>query len=428
MSPRSSASSPPGLASPKSATQAAAEPARSPPPIALTTSGGAASPAPQEEHLTAAQLRAKHELEILGSEEAYVAKLRVIIELYLRPLQAASKGDAAGGAGSPASSASHVAVPVLSSQEITQIFSNIDIIVKYNEVLLDQLRKNRVGEPITLGSIFLKLSDFLRTYITYINNFPSAQQSLKDLSANKKFEDWLKLQSVNPRSCGLNLLSLLIMPIQRIPRYVLMLKELIKHTEPDNPDLPNLEKALSKMLVVADDINAKKRDQENLELMRSIEAQLILGDFPSLLSVPHRRWVKEGPLFEFTDKGLESVYYYLFTDVLCRATLSKSNKKKLRGVYFLGESTVKRFTAARGLDGRQTVSSGTLSRIRSRSRGPPREQSPSTSGDPAFAFTFCCGAAMHTLCALTEDDTRAWLSKIDECIDLGDTRQKTFLR
>jgi hypothetical protein len=34
--------------------------------------------------------------------------------------------------------------------------------------------------------------------------------------------------------------SLLIQPVQRIPRYLLLLRELAKHTEPDHKDFANI--------------------------------------------------------------------------------------------------------------------------------------------------------------------------------------------
>jgi hypothetical protein len=37
------------------------------------------------------------------------------------------------------------------------------------------------------------------------------------------------------------------MPVQRIPRYVLLIRELIKSTWPDHPDFKNLQAALGLM-------------------------------------------------------------------------------------------------------------------------------------------------------------------------------------
>ena len=49
----------------------------------------------------------------------------------------------------------------------------------------------------------------------------------------------------DPRSKGLNLTSLLITPIQRTPRYKLLLADLIKHTPWEHPDRKNLERAMA---------------------------------------------------------------------------------------------------------------------------------------------------------------------------------------
>jgi hypothetical protein len=46
-----------------------------------------------------------------------------------------------------------------------------------------------------------------------------------------------------------NFLSLddyMVKPVQRLPKYVLLLKELIKNTHPTHPDYQNVRKALDK--------------------------------------------------------------------------------------------------------------------------------------------------------------------------------------
>jgi hypothetical protein len=53
----------------------------------------------------------------------------------------------------------------------------------------------------------------------------------------------------HPRMMGVNTLAnFLIMPIQRIPRYSLLLNELIKNTPPDHPDLLDLKSSLNKSM------------------------------------------------------------------------------------------------------------------------------------------------------------------------------------
>ena len=51
--------------------------------------------------------------------------------------------------------------------------------------------------------------------------------------------------------------SILIKPIQRLTKYVLLLKEIIKNSVHDDLDFPHLKKALEQFSFVNDDMNEK---------------------------------------------------------------------------------------------------------------------------------------------------------------------------
>jgi hypothetical protein len=55
---------------------------------------------------------------------------------------------------------------------------------------------------------------------------------------------------------------LLITPIQRIPRYNLLLSDLVKQTEDSHPDYTNLTAALQETLKVAEHLNERVRASE----------------------------------------------------------------------------------------------------------------------------------------------------------------------
>ena len=92
---------------------------------------------------------------------------------------------------------------------------------------------------------------------------------------NKAFEQFLLEVKKSPRHTQMDLSGYLIQPIQRIPRYVLLLSDLLKFTEPSHPDYPLLEEALAKVQKIAKDINETKREDENMRkivaIQRSIE-------------------------------------------------------------------------------------------------------------------------------------------------------------
>jgi FYVE, RhoGEF and PH domain containing 3 len=66
--------------------------------------------------------------------------------------------------------------------------------------------------------------------------------------------------------------SLLIQPVQRIPRYRLLFAELIKYTPKDHPDYAPSAKALRKIEEVAIYVNESVRDKENQERLALIES------------------------------------------------------------------------------------------------------------------------------------------------------------
>lgn len=67
----------------------------------------------------------------------------------------------------------------------------------------------------------------------------------------------------NPEATGemvsLTIGSLLITPIQRIPRYMLLIQDLIKHTLPNSPAYKDLEKADTIIAEVAYEVNERKK-------------------------------------------------------------------------------------------------------------------------------------------------------------------------
>lgn len=99
-------------------------------------------------------------------------------------------------------------------QDVTaDIFSNIEAILSVNKELFSCMRQHSLGEAFTY------LGPFLKLYSTYANNFQNATSVLQDyLQNSEEFSGFVSLQEARPECCGLRLSSLLITPVQRIPR------------------------------------------------------------------------------------------------------------------------------------------------------------------------------------------------------------------
>ena len=239
--------------------------------------------------------------EILQTERSYVAGLTILISSYLLPIRQNSL------------------VPPAS---IRRIFLDIEVLVKFNDQFLTSLEdrmKDWDAKTGELGDIFLHEVEYLKMYTMYVNNY---NESVKEVtSSRKKFPKFAELLDTTrySKECnGLDITSYLIMPIQRIPRYVMLLNDLLKRTPPTHRDYENLKAAFEKTCEVADYVNKKKREAENLN--RVVGVQEILSGKIELLEDASRRFVRDGPLIDFSGSEKKSRYYFLFNDIMVVAT------------------------------------------------------------------------------------------------------------
>jgi len=80
----------------------------------------------------------------------------------------------------------------------------------------------------------------------------------------------------NPTFGGLTLSGYLIMPIQRIPRYKLLLEVILQNTQPDHPDYANLQKALSEVETIALTINDAIENESSMNTLIKLQGMVNL--------------------------------------------------------------------------------------------------------------------------------------------------------
>ncbi|KAI9594514.1 Dbl homology domain-containing protein [Syncephalis fuscata] len=95
------------------------------------------------------------------------------------------------------------------------------------------------------------------------------------------------------------------MPVQRIPRYRLLLQELYDHTPHSHPDYPCLKAALDEVSKRADEINERKRDYEQCTKVLELQ-KLIKGSEKIPLLQPHRRFVRDFSLRSARESRLQA--------------------------------------------------------------------------------------------------------------------------
>ena len=98
---------------------------------------------------------------------------------------------------------------------------------------------------------------------------------------NEKFSEFLKSAQQGERFGGAYITTYLIMPIQRLPRYVMLIQTLLKHTGSSHKDHGLLKKALKKVKEHTDFVNEACIKAENQHHMMDISRRMSVQDLVS---------------------------------------------------------------------------------------------------------------------------------------------------
>jgi hypothetical protein len=137
---------------------------------------------------------------------------------------------------------------------------------------------------------------------------------------NVGFADFLKQVQSLPQSHGLVLQAFLVTPVQRIPRYKLLLEDMLKNTEKDHEDYEDLKNSLKLVSEVALFVNETIRDHEMMLQMLSIQRSLV-GMKQDIL-IPGRKFMKRGRVQKICRRNHQPRELFLFSDMLIYATPS----------------------------------------------------------------------------------------------------------
>lgn len=153
------------------------------------------------------------------------------------------------------------------------------------------------AKTIEMGRIFKDFSAFLKMYREYIANFDIARARRGYLlTTNKRFADFLDKIKAEPVFKGLGIEAYLIEPIQRIPRYRLLLEALLKYTSDNHPDRDIIAQALQQVSEVAIENNEAIRKRENYDKLMEVITSFETRSRVNLLDDPNRTFLKEGIL------------------------------------------------------------------------------------------------------------------------------------
>lgn len=235
--------------------------------------------------------------EIINSEKTYLQQLEVLMQYFVKPLKDQQIID----------DASH-----------TTLFGQIEMIYNLNGEFLNKLESNMEN----VAHSFLEMAPFFKIYSVYAFDYRNALLVLQELtSKNAAFRKYLELNESRPE-VQRKLNSLMIAPIQRVPRYKLLLEQVLLYTSPADADFKLLKESTKQIESTVSHINSCVEDQEVTQMLINIQNSLV-NRSPNIVK-PSRKVIKEGILQKVARTGTEiKRYCVLMSDIFMYCKIVK---------------------------------------------------------------------------------------------------------
>jgi len=240
--------------------------------------------------------------EVVRTERDYITDIGCLVKVFLFPISATN---------------------TLKKEDMEAIFSNIEDVVPIHIEFLKKLEEKlseaeEEGMPlheVAIGDIFIRFFHYFKLYSIYASNHDASLMKLEECKKKRKeFARFLDVCHGDTSCRGLFLNAFLIKPIQRLCKYPLLLRELIKFTPEEHPDHEQLKEANERVSKVMNYVNEAKRLAEGMARTKAIAEKFGLKDLVREDRILHH----EGRVKNFKkgSKDREDRYLFVFSDLI----------------------------------------------------------------------------------------------------------------
>ncbi|XP_033825876.1 FYVE, RhoGEF and PH domain-containing protein 1 isoform X2 [Periophthalmus magnuspinnatus] len=240
--------------------------------------------------------------ELLHTEIAYVSKLYLLDQVFCARLMEESRARSS-----------------FPCDVVQGIFSNIcSIYCFHQQFLLPALQKRMEEWDLNprIGDILQKLAPFLKMYGEYVKNFDRAMELVNIwMERSAAFKAIIQDIQREERCGNLTLQHHMLEPVQRIPRYELLLKDYLHRLPQDAPDYSDAQKSLELIATAAEHSNAAIKKMERMRKL--LKVYELLGGEEDIVN-PTNELIKEGHMLKLSNKNgtTQDRYLILFNDRL----------------------------------------------------------------------------------------------------------------
>jgi len=223
--------------------------------------------------------------ELVETEQRYIDKLKTLDSAFIMPLFKLESD----------------------CKLLEKLCAQIKLFLRFHKVLLNDLLNGT-----SIPAVFNKTGFFLDLTWDYMNLYPIVSNTIETLKHKSKA--FRELIENNELSHQVQLSQLLVEPIERLPRYKLLLQDLQALTPRGHPESENLEKALKKIVKIISKLK-EGRESDGYGTWKSVYQQ-INGRGQSLWA-PVRKFVRKDVFWCV----FQSEYFHFFPPSRVRAFL-----------------------------------------------------------------------------------------------------------
>jgi len=235
--------------------------------------------------------------------------------------------------------------PKFTRIDFNTIFRNLESIVQVNHAFLKDLQvRSKEQTPVVnnIGDIILKHAPSLDIYSDYCGDQQRSANEMKRAEYDcLLIRNHLESVGQEKEIRKLDIYAFLLMPMQRITKYPLLLKTLLKKTPESHPDHEYIKASLAEIDRIIKSINDYTRRRDEIARITELEKQLDCSTIKTPINLSKseqkgRRIIREGILTRLRLKNrrlaaeksqsrkLEKLYLVLFSDMLLITKLVRS--------------------------------------------------------------------------------------------------------
>lgn len=173
--------------------------------------------------------------ELMATEEDYIKDLKTVIDSYYDAMDDSDS----------------LSMPLRLRGKRDGVFGNLPEIYKFHDVVFKKALEQFQDHPESIGECFIQFTEEFQMYSVYCKNRSNSETLLNESTESEAFFKGIQ------RNLGhqLPLNSYLLKPVQRVTKYQLLLKDMMKHSLSAKKAHSELQQALDRMLKVLKNLN-----------------------------------------------------------------------------------------------------------------------------------------------------------------------------